>query len=140
MLSEQLNNIATALMKDEGTRNKPYKCPAGKLTIGVGRNIEDNGLREDEILLLLNNDIKASYRELARDVQGFTNLDEVRQNILVNMCFNMGWPTLKYFKKMFKAIQNEDYQEAARQMLDSKWAKQVGIRADRLSLQMQHGG
>ncbi len=139
MISEQLTNIATALLKDEGTRNKPYKCPAGKLTIGVGRNIEDNGLREDEIQLMLKNDIKASYRELARDVQGFTNLDDVRQNVLVNMCFNMGWPTLKYFKKMFAAIQDEDYQEAARQMLDSKWAKQVGVRADRLSLQMEQG-
>lgn len=136
---EQLTQLISDLKRDEGVRKDVYKCPAGKLTIGVGRNIEDNGLREDEISLMLANDIKAAHKEVSSITDIFDELNKARQNVLVNMCFNMGFPVLLTFKKMFKALHEKNYQEARHQMLDSTWAKQVGIRAERLALQMETG-
>ena len=66
-------------------------------------------------------------------------LDKVRQDTLVNMSFNMGTSGLMRFKKMFKAIEDEDWERAGREMLNSRWARQVGTRAEELSLQMVTG-
>src|SRR5713101_3726055 len=78
------------LVKHEGLSLKPYRCPAGKLTIGVGRNLDDRGISEDEAAMLLDNDIRFVWKELSRVLPGFTLLDETRQNVLMDMCFNLG--------------------------------------------------
>ena len=121
------------LVVDEAMKLRPYKCSAGKLTIGVGRNLEDNGITEDEALYLLQNDLDRIYKELRSNFSWFERLDSYRQEVLMNMCFNMGISRLKTFRRMIAALRIRDYQEAAKEMLDSLWAKQVGVRAVRLS-------
>lgn len=123
----------------EGERLKPYRCTAGKLTIGIGRNLEDRGITRDEAAYLLANDIAAEERELQRALPWVTKLDEVRQRVLLDMCFNMGLVGLLGFKNTLATIEAGNYKRAATMMLDSKWAKQVGQRAERLARMMATG-
>lgn len=123
----------------EGERLKPYRDTVGKLTIGVGRNLEDRGITLEESAMLLANDIAAEERELLRALPWVAKLDEVRQRVLLDMAFNMGLAGLLGFKRTLATIQAGDYQAAATMMLDSKWAKQVGQRAERLSRMMATG-
>jgi len=127
------------LIQDEGFRQFPYKDSVGKLTIGIGRNIEDRGISQDEAEYLLNNDINHCLNDLEVSLPFFKDLDEPRKIVLLNMCFNVGIPTLMQFRKMRDAIEKHDYAEASKQMLDSTWAKQVGHRADRLAYIMEVG-
>ena len=123
----------------EGERLKPYRCTAGKLTIGVGRNLEDRGITAEESAYLLGNDIDRFTTELQRALPWVAQLDEVRQRVLLDMAFNMGIAGLLQFKRTLATIQAGDYQKAAAMMLDSKWAGQVGQRAERLSRMMFTG-
>ena len=117
------------LIAREGLRLKPYKCPQGKLTLGVGRNIEDNGITTEEAMYLLTNDIHNTIEELENVFEDFPDLPVNAQLVLADMCFNLGLPTLLEFKKMLKAIEEEKWEEAGKQVLDSRYAKQVGERA-----------
>lgn len=117
----------------------PYRCTTGKLTIGVGRNLDDNGISEAEALHLLSNDILNTWRELSDTFPWFNHLDDIRQLAMVSMAFNMGVPTLKTFKRMISAFIQKDYKVAALQASDSKWAVQVGKRDD-LIVQMIRTG
>jgi len=123
----------------EGERLRPYRCTAGKLTIGVGRNLEDRGITAQESAYLLANDIANEERELLRALPWVAKLDEVRQRVLLDMSFNMGIVGLLAFKRTLATIQAGDYRAAASMMLDSKWAGQVGQRAERLSRMMATG-
>lgn len=123
----------------EGERLRPYRCTAGKLTIGVGRNLEDRGITAQESAYLLANDIAREERELLRALPWVGQLDEVRQRVLLDMSFNLGLVGLLGFKNTLATIQAGDYQRAAAMMLDSRWAKQVGQRAERLSRMMATG-
>lgn len=121
------------LKQDEGFRSKPYRCTAGKLTIGYGRNIEDNGITQQEAEQLLINDITRVRTELSNKFDWFFDIPESKQNVLINMCFNLGISRLLGFKKFLAALKVHNYSAAADEMLDSKWAKQVGARAMRLA-------
>lgn len=123
----------------EGERLMPYHCPAGKLTIGVGRNLQDRGISREESAMLLNNDIAAEERELLRALPWVATLDEVRARVLLDMSFNLGLVGLLGFKRTLAAVQTGQYQQAATMMLDSKWAQQVGTRAERLARMMATG-
>lgn len=123
----------------EGERLKPYRCTAGKLTIGVGRNLEDRGISAAESAVLLANDIDAHWRELVRALPWVENLDEVRQRVLLDMAFNLGIAGLLGFKNTLATIKAGDFQKGAAMMLDSRWAGQVGQRADRLAVMMATG-
>lgn len=125
------------LVRDEGRRLKPYRDTLNILTIGVGRNLDDVGLFPDEVDLMLDNDIRIRRESLSR-FGWFTALDEVRQGVLINMAF-MGIPRLLGFRKMIAALEAQDYERAAAEMLDSTWAGQVHARADRLAQQMRSG-
>ncbi len=128
------------LERDEDVRLKPYRCPAGKLTIGIGRNIEDRGITLDEALYLARNDIDLVVAELEQRLPWFHELDEVRQRVLVNMGFNLGVPKLLEFKATLAALATGNYVAAANEMRRSKWATQVGARAERLARMMVQGG
>lgn len=123
----------------EGKRKKPYKDTVGKTTIGVGRNLEARGLLEDEIQLLLTNDIRDHLRALEQALPWVSDLDEVRQRVVLDMAFNMGIGGLLGFKNTLAAIRRRDYDTAADGMLRSKWADQVGARAARLATMMRTG-
>ena len=117
--------------------HKLYKCPADKYTVGYGYNIESNGLPDDIALTLLRRELMASQRILEENVKYWDSLSHCRKSVLIDMCYNMGWPTLSKFKKMFSAIEKENWQEAAKQMKDSAWFRQVGIRAELLCVSMK---
>ena len=130
-----------ALKRHEGVRRYAYVCPAGYLTIGAGRNVDENsgrGLSDDEIDYLLSNDVDLSIDELNRSFSWFKNCPNSVKLILVNMHFNIGLSRLKQFKKMLAAVEDKDYSLAATEMLDSRWASQVGARATELSAQMKN--
>jgi lysozyme len=123
----------------EGVKLKAYKCTADKTTIGVGRNLDDLGITEEEADYLLANDIDRVKVALSREIPWMADLNDVRQRVLLDMAFNLGVSGLMQFKKTLKAIQDKDFERAGRMMLDSKWATQVGKRADRLSVMMNIG-
>lgn len=129
------------LKRHEGVRTHVYECPAGYLTIGVGRNIDPNGgigLSDDEIDYLLENDIRRCERELGR-FSWFDDLDVVRQDALINMCFNLGFTRLLKFTGMLAAIAEGKYKLAAVEALDSLWAKQVKGRANDIAHMLEFG-
>lgn len=134
--------LKVQLVKHEGKRNRVYKDTVGKLTIGVGRNLEDRGLSDDEIAVLLDNDITEIWQDLTRSVPCFGALDEVRQHVLIDMGF-MGVQKLLGFTRMLAALETRDFEKAADEMLDSKWARQVGSgpgqRAHTLARMMRSG-
>jgi len=132
-------SLENQLITHEGLELKPYQCTADKLTIGVGRNIEDRGITEDEARYLLKNDIKIVEDELLSKKPMVAELDAVRQRVLVDMGFNLGIPTLLKFQNMWLAIEQEDFIQASVEMMDSRWARQVGQRAHRLSEAMRIG-
>jgi lysozyme len=131
--------LAEQLKKHEGLRLKPYTDTVGKLTLGVGRNLEDKGITEQEALFMLNNDVDYFYGQLNKKLTWFKSLDDARQNVLVNMAFNLGVAGLLSFKNMLEECKNEQYNFASIEMLDSKWAKQVGYRSKELAQQMLTG-
>jgi lysozyme len=132
--------LVAELKRDEGTRLKPYTDTVGKLTIGVGRNLSDVGISDDECTILLQNDIERTVAALDRTLPWWRNLSPVRQRVLVNMAFNLGMVGLLTFKNTLGAMQNGSYAAAAAGMLSSKWATQVGVRAERLADMMRTGG
>lgn len=128
------------LVRDEGLRLKPYKDTVGKLTIGVGRNLDDVGISEAEAKHLLENDVARTVAALDRALPWWATLDEVRQRVVLNLAFNMGVGKLLEFKNTLAAMQAGNYVGAANGMLASKWATQVGARAKRLAKMMATGG
>jgi lysozyme len=131
--------LRAQLMRHEGLRLMPYTDTAGKLTIGVGRNLTDRGISEDEASALLDNDITNIWHELTQKCACFGAMDEPRQHALIDIAFNLGVPALMHFVKMMTALEARDYDRAADEMLDSKWARQVGKRAQTLATIMRTG-
>lgn len=131
--------LAKQLVLDEALRLKPYKDTEGILTIGVGRNLIDRGISEDEALYLLSNDIKAVVADLDRCLSWWRQMSDNRQLVLANMCFNLGINRLLGFTNTLKFMALGQYDKAADGMLNSKWAGQVGNRAKRLADMMRKG-
>lgn len=127
------------LSRDEGRKKRIYPDTEGKITAGVGRNLSDRDFSDDEIDLMLNNDIAISEAELDRVAPWWRKMNDVRQRVLLNMHFNMGWGTLSMFKNTLAAMQSGEYAKAADGMLASHWAQQVGQRAVHLAKMMRTG-
>jgi lysozyme len=137
---------------DEGFRGEPYLDTVNKWTVGIGRNLDDKGLSVAELRslfsrqpmtrdfarLLLSNDVEEIEDDLRAALPWFDQLDEARQYVLVNMGM-MGVKRLMGFKLMLAAMQIGDWQEAARELMSSKYATQVGKRAERLANVMRTG-
>lgn len=142
------------LILHEGLKLKPYKCPAGFLTVGVGRNVETNpitdeekrvvgdwehGITENGAKYLLKNDIMKAHKECKKNIEFYKNLDDERQYALLDMCFNLGIYRLLMFRKMLFAMEIGDYRGAAKECLNSKYAKEVGKRAVRIAKTIEKG-
>ncbi len=134
-----MTELENQLIRHEGKRLKPYKDTVGKLTIGVGRNLDDVGISEDEVLYLLHSDIDKATQQVAKWLPWTDKLDRVRCEVLINMTFNMGIAGLLQFKNMLSFLEQRNYERAAQEMLNSKWAIQVGQRGYELSKQMETG-
>ena len=117
--------LVNQLIRHEGERLRPYTCPAGRLTIGVGRNLEDNGITREESRYLLENDLSACMADLVTIFPGFSSFSERRKWALTDMRFNLGPTRFRGFRKMIAAVLRDDWEGAAREALDSRWAKQV---------------
>jgi lysozyme len=131
--------LRDALIRDEDLRLSPYRCPAGKLTIGVGHNLDAKPISKRAALVILDDDIEDAERELAAVLPWTAELDAPRREALVNMVFNLGMGGLLKFKRMLAALRRGDYAAAAAETLDSDYAKQVGARARRVARQIETG-
>lgn len=134
-----IDRLITQLKVHEGVRSKVYLDTEGIETIGVGRNLRDRGLSDDEIELMLANDIRDFQEEVESAFPWWSDMDDVRQRVVVDMAFNMGLGSLSKFVNTLAHIENGRYEEASVEMLDSKWARQVGDRANVLSDMMKTG-
>lgn len=132
--------LTKELTRDEGLRLKPYRDSVGVLTIGIGRNLDDVGISQAEAEFMLANDIEAVAADLDANLPWWRTLDEARQRVLANMTFNVGIVKLLTFKNTLAKTQAGDYLGAAQGMMASLWARQVGPRAERLSIMMRDGG
>ena len=128
-----MEGLREDLIAEEGIRLKPYLCPAGKTTIGVGRNLDDVGITEDEAMEMLENDIDRVKAQLAKALPWLETKPPGVQRAIANMTFQMGLGALLKFKKMLAALQARDYTAARREALDSAWAKQTPQRAKRVT-------
>ena len=127
-----MEKLIKMLKRHEGTETHAYECSEGKITVGVGRNIDQQGgmgLSDDEIDYLLQNDIERVIKELSSEYPWFNSLDDVRKDAIVDISFNLGQTRLRLFKRALAAMEAGDYTEASTEFLDSRWAKQVGGRA-----------
>ena len=154
MEAKLMDRIKEQLVRHEGLRLKPYRCTAGKLTIGIGRNLDDCGITQSEAYVMLINDIMNCEKQLQAKIPDIYNgLDEVRKSVLLNMCISipqsrfaplrepcyLGIGGLLGFNNTLAFISAGDLERAANGMLASKWAKQVGRRAIELSELMRKG-
>jgi lysozyme len=138
----QIELLRQSLIKHEGVSNTAYQDSVGYWTIGVGRNIDKRsnvGLSDEEILYLLDNDIKRVQAELDKELPWWSKLDDVRKRVLAEMSFNLGLPRLLMFHNMLGAMMNGNFEAAADEMKDSRWYKQVGVRAEHLADAMRTG-
>lgn len=126
-------DVKTLIEQHEGRRRKPYKCTAGKTSIGIGRNLDDVGLSDDEIDYLFANDLKRAHAEASK-YPWFAELSEVRQAAIVDMIFNLGPSRFAGFRNFIQAMSQKDYVWAAAELVASKWFLQVRRRASRIRL------
>jgi len=129
-MGKKLEPVQILIISNEGYRQKPYKCTADKLTVGYGTNLEDRGITEDESLYILNNDLKLIRMNMdAHDLTGF--MTDSQEAAIMDMAYNLGWSGLMKFEKMIFSIKCADYEQAAKELLDSRYARQVPNRAKR---------
>lgn len=122
----------------EALKLKPYRCTKGKLTIGVGRNLDDFGISYDEAMTLLENDVIKVMGFLSK-FRWFTLMNEARQSAMIDFVFNLGPGKFLEFKKTIALLESGDYVSASKEMMDSEWAKEVKGRADHITTMMRTG-
>ena len=133
------DQLAAQLAIDEGCRLKPYRDSVGLLTVGIGRNLEGVGISKDEALYLLKNDIDRVCDQLDNLLPWWKQMSERRMQALANFVFNVGIGTALTFKNSLALLQSGQYGKAADAMMDSKWARQVGDRAKRVTDAIREG-
>lgn len=131
MLEETLAKAIDIIKKEEGLSLVPYKCPAGKLTIGYGTNL-DCGISKAEAEFLLTNRINETQSQLKNKLPFYTSLSETRQFVLLDMAYNLGFSQFMKFKKMIAYLSVNKYEQASLEMINSAWYKQVGNRSKKL--------
>ncbi len=131
--------LEALLRRHEGVRLKPYRDTVGKLTIGVGRNLDDVGITPDEATVLLRTDIDRTAAALDTALPWWSSLEPARRRVLMDMAFNLGVPGLLAFKLTLAAVRDSCFDEAATRMLQSRWATQVGRRAQEMAQAMRTG-
>ena len=135
----RLDVLLADLKRDEGLRLKPYLCPAGKTTIGIGRNLDDRGITTEEAEYLARNDIAEAVRVCRRLFPAWDSMTDARQEALANMAFNLGERGLAKFTLMIAAAERGDWHTAADNVLASRYAYQVGDRAKRVAAALLNG-
>lgn len=136
---QEYRKIAESLiMAHEGLELKPYRCTAGKLTIGYGRNLDDKGITTHEALFLLKNDIAECEGDLSR-FDFWCGLSDNRKAALLDMRLNLGAAGFRGFRKTIAFLSVGSFDYAADEMLDSKAARQTGNRYKVLAELIRNG-
>lgn len=135
---EQQDILKERLTRTEGRRNRPYVDMVGKITIGIGHNLTDLGLKDETIDEIFVEDLQRAV-EQAMTLPFYSNLNPIRQTVIIDMVFNMGIEKLLEFKKTLGYLSRGDYLGAADEMLLSTWARQVGNRAVELANILRSG-
>jgi lysozyme len=138
-MTEWRDRLQAQLILHEGLERKPYKDTVGKLTIGVGRNLDDVGISEEEARVLLDNDMARTLDELDRHIPYWRDLDDARRLVLADMAFNLGIFGLLRFTRTLHHLTEKDFVKAAAEMERSLWFKQTGKRARTLVQMMRDG-
>ena len=134
-----MTELEREVASDEGFMPIPYRCTSGKLSIGYGTNIQD-GITREEALLLMRHRLGKVVAALESRLPFWPNLSPERKHVLANMGYQLGITGLLGFRQMLAALERGDYEAAAREMLDSKWAKRdTPGRAGRLAERMRRG-
>ena len=138
-----INKLREQLKIDEGVKYEVYDDHLGYKTFGIGHLVkptdEEYGapcgtpVSEERVNSVFDEDVETYIAEAEKVFGNLQEMPQEAQQVIVNMCFNMGEPRLSQFKKFIKAIHDEDWKTASVEMLDSRWAKQVGDRANRLA-------
>ena len=134
-----MNKLIEQLKIHEGMKLKPYLCTSKKLTIGIGRNLDDVGISKEEAEMLLKNDIYEATNQLLNAFPFMATFSDVRISAMINFTFNVGIGTVRKFSNTIEYLKNEDWEAAADEMMDSKWAEQVGDRAIQITEQIRTG-
>lgn len=132
-----LQKLKEILVEDEGVRLYPYLDTVGKLTIGVGHNLTDLGLSQDAVNFIFAEDIQRLLSSELGNKRWFKDLSDNRKVVVLSMCFNLGISGFLKFKKTIQYLRAKDYIAASKEMLDSKWARQVPVRAKKMSAIMK---
>lgn len=133
------NRLIKQLIIHEGLKLEPYQCTAGKLTIGVGRNLDDVGITKEEATYMLENDMARVAGQCWANFEWFADLSPVRKEAIINLVFNMGLSKFKQFKKTIAHIEAGDFDLAGAELLNSRYADQVGQRAVDVANQLESG-
>ena len=134
-----MNRLIQQLKRHEGFRGMPYLDTEGELTIGYGRNLEARPLTEDEATYLLVSDLPRYEARLLAIRPLVASLDPVRRAALLNMAYNLGTRGLRKFRRMWTAIEQSDWERAADEAMDSRWARQVKGRAHDIAYMLRTG-
>lgn len=137
-----IETLKDDLGRDEGFVPHAYQDSEGWWTIGIGRLIDQRrggGITIDEARVLLENDIQRTVADLDRALPWWRGLSEARQRALANMAFNLGLPKLMGFRRFLAALEAGEWEEAAAEAINSRWASQVGARATRIADAIREG-
>ncbi len=140
-------DVEDLLIQDEGCKDSIYLDSVGIQTIGIGHNIEANPLppgfvpplKRIQIDQLFQSDLTRTKNYLVNGLSWFGDLDEVRQAVLIGMCYNMGWGALSKFTNTLELIRTESWTAASVAMLDSLWARQLPSRSEKYANMMLSG-
>lgn len=138
-MTKKIKDIKSLLELHEDRRKFPYVDTVGKVSIGIGHNLTDLGLTDSQIDAIFEIDMAEALRTCNRLFPHFNSMDPVRRLVLLDMAFNMGFPTFSKFFNTIGYINEGRWAEASVNMLKSKWARQVGQRAQRLARMMRTG-
>jgi len=137
-----LNRVVNAVARSEGFRKYVYKDSEGYWTVGHGILVDSRrggGITRQESRLIMSNRLINFHLRMNRVWPWTKSLSERRQEALVRMGYNLGFKGLRGFKKMLRAMRTGNFKLAADEALDSKWAKQVGSRANRIANLIRQG-
>lgn len=138
MTDATIQATLTRLRRDEGLRLKPYQDTVGVWTIGYGHNLSAKPITKQAAEWILQDDLHDAI-EAAETYPWFEGLGAARQVVVVSLIFNLGHAGFAEFTRTIRAIKGGDYDTAAKELLDSKWATQVGDRAFRLAMMLRTG-
>lgn len=135
-----LDKLRREMESDEGRRKRVYKCPAGKLTIGIGHNCEGKDLSNRAIDVIFEDDAADAIKDLDAMWIGWRELSEPRRRALINWSFQLGYPGMRQFVRFWRAIREHDFGTAAAELRDSLWWQQTQpSRRDRVVSQIHNG-